>query len=154
MLKKSGSGAVALARAAGLGVVTGLRSQTPMAFLARTAKEPVLSHPVTQWMTYFGAASELVIDKMPFTPSRLNPGSLGGRTVSGALAGGLILRRMDGCAIRGALVGGAGALAGSYAGYHLRKQLGDLTGLPDPLFAVLEDGIAITAAALLVRTGK
>lgn len=96
----------------------------------------------------------MVIDKLPITPSRLNPGSLTGRMVLGAIGGAVISRRWRGSPVGGAVVGGVGAVAGSFAGYHLRKQLGQRTGLPDPLFAVLEDGIALTAASLLVRARK
>lgn len=154
MKRKSIHGQVATATAAALGIVTGLRSQLPMAFLARTAEERLLAHPVARWGSTVGAASELVIDKLPVTPSRLNPGSLTGRTVLGAIGGAVIARRLSGSPAGGAVVGGAGAVAGSFAGYHLRQQIGRRTGLPDPLIALLEDSIALTAATLLVRVRK
>jgi uncharacterized membrane protein len=154
MIWKSKRRGPAIARAAAIGIVAGLRSQLPLAFLARTAKEPVLSHPLVRRAIYLGAGSELVIDKMPFTPSRLNPGSLFGRATMGALAGGLLANRLEGSAALGAVIGSAGAMAGSYAGYYVRKQLGEWTGMPDPVFAVLEDGIALTAGSMLVQTGR
>ena len=43
----------------------------------------------------------------------------------------------------GAVLGGLGALAGSFAFYHLRYFLTHEKGLPDPVVALAEDALAI-----------
>jgi hypothetical protein len=43
----------------------------------------------------------------------------------------------------GALLGIAGALVSSFAGYAIRKGIGRASRLPDALIALVEDGLAI-----------
>ncbi len=95
----------------------------------------------------------MVGDKLPATPSRLQPAPLGGRIVFGTLAGAALGTEGRGKAsvIRCAIVGGVGGAAGTYAGYHARRSAVEATGLPDPAVAVAEDAIAITLATTAVR---
>jgi uncharacterized membrane protein len=139
-------------RAAALGVVAGMRSQLPLALLTLATRQrggdqqsfpEILTSPKVTALLLASAAGELVVDKLPFTPSRLMPGSLVVRAGLGGLAGALLCRKAGLQPIRGAAVGAAGALAGSYAGYNVRAGLVAATGLPDPLFAVLEDVAAV-----------
>lgn len=136
-----------LTRAATLGVVAGLRSQLPLALLSLSARRygtgpAVLRSPAVMTLLVGCAAGEIVVDKLPFTPSRLLPGSLAVRIGVGSLAGAFLCRRSGQATAAGAICGGVSALAGSYAGYHVRRSLVLSTGLPDPLIAVLEDGVA------------
>ena len=78
--------------------------------------------------------------------------ALVGRVVSGALAGAALASATG---VRGRLLvlpilaGGAGAWAGSWAGYLARRAAVERTGLPDPVVAVAEDllagGLALAA---------
>ncbi len=146
-------------RAAALGVVAGMRSQLPLALLSLAARQrggdqqglpEVLTSPRVAALLLASAAGELVVDKLPFTPSRLMPGSLVVRAGLGGLAGALLCRNAGLQPILGAALGVAGALAGSYAGYEVRAGLVAKTGRPDPLFAVLEDGAAVALGSYAV----
>jgi uncharacterized membrane protein len=104
------------ARAAALGFSAGSRSVTPLAVLALRRRD---------WLTAVaaaGAVGELVVDKLPSTPSRLQPSALAGRLVLGAVAGALAARSRNTPVAGPALVGGVAALAGSYAGAAWRAR--------------------------------
>lgn len=143
-----------------LGVVAGIRSQLPLALLSLAARQrdrdqqdlpEVLASPKVSALLLFNAAGEITVDKLPFTPSRLKPGSLVVRAGIGSLAGALLARSAKAESIQGAALGALGALAGSYAGYQVRAGLVATTGLPDPLFAVLEDVAAVAIGSYAVE---
>jgi len=100
------------------------------------------------------AISELIADKLPFTPNRLNAGPLASRIASGAICGAAV------CAVKrplaaGALLGGLGAIAGALAGHHVRKSLS--RDMPDFATGLLEDALAVGGGALvaaLMATAK
>jgi uncharacterized membrane protein len=148
---------VVMIRSALLGAATGLRSTIAPAMLSRAHTVP----PAVRTVLHAAAAGELVADKLPGMPSRLEPGPLVARFVIGALAGGVLAGRdraaavdgavppsavLVGAVLRGAVLGAAGALAGAFAGYHARRALTHGAGLPDLPVAVIEDTIAIAAA--------
>lgn len=97
------------------------------------------------------AAGEVVADKLPVAPGRLEAGPLGGRLFFGALAGSMLSRDRGAPIAGGAALGAVGALAGSYAGYHARRYLGRSTGLPDALWAGVEDVAAVGLGLLATR---
>jgi uncharacterized membrane protein len=146
-------------RSALLGVLSGARSMTPLAALAlyrgRRSLDgawqdwPVLRSRPGQIALILAAAGELVGDKLPATPPRTKPLPLLGRTATGAIAGAALgtLSGPDGWR-RGAVLGAVGGVVGSYAGRYLRAG-GAATGLPDTVFAVIED-VATIACALAV----
>lgn len=149
-------------RAAGLGVVTGMRSMMPFALLALAARRGTFARDAGKPLsllrsraalpiTGFAAAGELLADKLPMTPSRIEPGPLGGRLVLGALAGAAVCREARRSAVAGALLGATGAAGGSFGAYHVRKWLGRATRLPDPVWAVVEDGLAVGLGLLTLR---
>jgi uncharacterized membrane protein len=136
-----------------------MRSQLPLALLSLAAWQQdrdqqnlpeVLMSPKATALLLACAAGELVADKLPFTPSRLMPGSLVVRAGLGGLAGALLCRNAGREPIVGAALGAAGALAGSYAGYTVRAGLVAATGLPDPLFALVEDVTAVALGSVAV----
>ena len=152
-----------LVNAAALGVVAGMRSQLPLALLCLAAHQSDQSHqhlpaylssPKVTALLLANAAGELVVDKLPFTPSRLMPGSLVVRAVIGGFAGTILSRSAGLEPVRGAAIGALGALAGSYAGYYVRSGLVAQTGLPDPLFAVVEDVAAVAIGSRAVGLGS
>src|SRR2546427_2751885 len=86
-----------LSLAIGIGTVAGLRPMTAPAIIAWAAKRKwihlgnspfatIISSKASRTMTEL-AISELVADKLPFTASRLNAGSLASRIASGAICG-------------------------------------------------------------------
>jgi uncharacterized membrane protein len=145
-----------------LGVVAGLRSQLPGAVLAARGLEPthgplkLLGTDVGRRAAYLAAVGELVADKLPATPSRVEGGALVGRVVSGALAGATLASATGargGRLVLPVLAGGAGAWAGSWGGYLARRAAVERTGLPDPVVAIGEDLLAGGLALAAVSRG-
>jgi uncharacterized membrane protein len=89
------------------------------------------------------AAGELAADKLPFLPDRISLLPLLGRAASGAFVGAALSDAAGEPPATGAALGAAAAVASAYAMYHLRRAAGEKLGLPDPLLAVLEDGLAL-----------
>ena len=92
------------------------------------------------------AVSELIADKLPFTPSR-KAGPFATRIVSGAVCGATIYGVVKRPLLEGAVLGGVGAIAGAFAGYHMRKRLS--RDMPDLGVAALEDALAIGGGVLI-----
>jgi uncharacterized membrane protein len=143
--------------AVGIGVAAGLRAFTAPAVLTWAAKRrwirlggspfaTIISAKASKRITHL-AVSELITDKLPFTPSRLKAGPLASRVVSGAVCGATIYGAVEQPLIEGAVLGGVGAIAGAFAGYYGRKRLS--RRVPDLRAAVLEDILAIGGAVLL-----
>lgn len=143
-----------------LGVVTGLRSQLGLAALA--SSEPasgretralrLLRSTPGRGLTSVGAAAELVADKLPSTPSRLDPQNMAFRLLAGAGVGALAANSTDRRTVGVAsAVGLAGAAAGTYAGAYYRKLLPARTRTPDLLWAVGEDAVAAGLAATAIK---
>lgn len=151
-----------VAGALALGVVAGMRSQMPLAVQAWKARRgqfavggglplSVLRSPKALVILSVLAASELVGDKLPFTPSRLEPGGLAARFVIGGLAGGAVALDARRSPAAGVLAGITGAGIGAFSGYHIRRGIVVGTGLPDPVVAVAEDALAIGIAAAAIQ---
>ena len=144
-----------------VGVVAGLRPMTALAAMAwavRRGRIQIGPSPIL-WMLSAGtskriaqlAISELIVDKLPFTPSRLNAAPLSLRIVSGAICGAAIRRSRKRSLTDGAVLGGLGALAGAITGYHVRKRLSH--DMPDLAVALLEDALAVGGSAVVVTLG-
>ena len=143
-----------------LGVVTGLRSQLGLAVLAwsepasgrDTRALRLLRSAPGRGLTGVGAATELVVDKLPSTPSRLQPQGLAFRLLAGAGVGALAANSTDRRTVGVAsALGVAGAAAGTYAGAYYRKLLPARTHTPDLPWAVGEDVVAAGLAATAIK---
>lgn len=113
------SGVGVLTRSALLGIAAGGRSS-----LAIGGPFGVARGGLTGVAAAGLVAAELVIDKMPGVPSRLDPGPLGGRLVGGAVGAGALARLRHAGAVTSVaagVVGAAGAFAGSIAGATWRE---------------------------------
>jgi uncharacterized membrane protein len=133
--------AAGVRRAAVLGTVTGARTFLAPAALAlrgRLGKAARFALPAL-------AAGEMVADKLPMTPPRIEGPGLVGRVVSGAVSG-----RVSGGA-RGTRVGAAFALAATYPSQALRAQVVSRTSVPDIACAIPEDLVAASLAAAASR---
>ncbi|MET4047309.1 hypothetical protein BJD99_08655 [Rhodococcus sp. 1163] len=97
----------------------------------------------------FAIAGEIVMDKLPSTPSRLSPPALGGRIVAGGGAAFAIARRRDEDTIPAAIIGGLSAIAGSYAGHAYRGWAS--TRIPPLAAAVVEDLVALAVGAAVAK---
>jgi len=142
-----------------LGVSAGLRSMTPLAVVAWAARGwpavagsalGFMAAPITGYVFAALAIGELIADKLPFIPSRLQPGPLGGRVISGALTGAVAAIAMQGSPLLAGIAGAIGGLAGSYGGHAVRRDLTVGRKLPAIPIALVEDAVAIGLAVLAV----
>jgi uncharacterized membrane protein len=142
-----------------IGVVAGLRSMTAPAAVSWAARLGCL-HLENTWLAFLGFAAtpyilsalaigELIADKLPKTPSRKTPAPFIWRIVVGALCG-AALGAPGNSLVGGLLAGALGAIAGTLGGYEFRTRLVRAIGGKDLPIALLEDAIAICAAALIV----
>lgn len=142
-----------------IGVVAGSRTFTAPAAVSWAAKlgwlhlsgTPLgfLGASVTPYIFTLLALGELILDKLPNTPSRKAPSGFIGRIVSGALCGAAI--GAAGAAVSGGLIAGAaGAVIGTFGFYEFRSRLVKAIGGRDLPIALLEDACAIVAAVWIV----
>lgn len=97
------------------------------------------------------SVTELVADKLPSTPNRIEPAGVAGRCLSGALAGASIYKAVGGKPLTGALIGGAAAIAATYGSYFLRKNIVKANHIPDPVIGAIEDALVIGAGVGLTK---
>jgi uncharacterized membrane protein len=148
-----------------LGFSSGLRTMTAPAIVAWTVRSgwPGLESsalwwmaaPVTAYILTLFAVGELVADKLPFIPSRLAPGPLIGRIVSGGLCGATLAAAAGGSLAVNVVLGGIAAVVGATAGYRGRRRMS--SRFPDIVVAVVEDLVAIglaVAAVSVLRTSS
>jgi uncharacterized membrane protein len=146
------------ALAAGIGVVAGLRSLTAPAVVSWAAREkmirPLRSLPARMLLAQSSkkiaefAVGELIADKLPGTPNRVSPLPLAFRVISGAVCGAAVCSAADESPKEGAAYGAIGALAGTFAGFYVRKRLS--RSFPALAIAVAEDLLAVSVAAGVV----
>lgn len=97
------------------------------------------------------SVTELIADKLPSTPNRIEPAGVAGRCLSGALAGASIYKAVGGKSLTGALIGGATAIAATYGSYYLRKNVVKANHIADPLIGAAEDALVIGAGFGLTK---
>ncbi|MBW9207276.1 hypothetical protein KV097_15140 [Mumia sp. zg.B17] len=132
----------ALLLASGIaGLASGGRSTLGPAVTRLSSKHSARS----RGLVLAGIASELVVDKLPQTPSRLRLAPLAGRVAAGGLAGFQIARLGKAPVVASTVAGAAAALAGSYAG-NAWRQAWARTGKPDLPAALAEDAASIGLA--------
>jgi uncharacterized membrane protein len=144
-----------------IGVIVGLRSLTPPAVLAWAAHlgwidlhaSPLAFMGSKAAVAIFTvlAIGELIADQLPSTPSRTKPPGLIARIVMGGLSGAVIAAAGSQSIAIGELLGVAGGVAGTFAGYEARTRLVRALKVPDIVIACLEDAVAI-GGALLIAT--
>jgi uncharacterized membrane protein len=140
-----------------IGVVAGLRSMTAPALVSWAAHLgwlplggtwlAFLGYAWTPWLLTLFALGELIIDKLPSTPSRTAPPGFAGRIVTGALSGAAVATA-GGAMVGGIVAGIAGAVIGTLGGHAFRARLAGAFGRDRPA-ALIEDAIAIGGALLI-----
>jgi uncharacterized membrane protein len=140
-----------------IGVVAGMRAMTAPAAIswaARMGRLPLsgtglafLGYAWTPWVFTLAAIAELISDQLPSTPSRTVPVQFGTRIAMGALCGAAVTAA-GGSLIPGAVVGAAGAVAGTLGGRAFRARLAAAFGSDRPA-AFIEDAIAIIGGVLV-----
>jgi len=138
-----------------LGACAGPRTSAPLAIASWAARlgwidvkgSPLafLASPRAVSMTTPMALGELVVDKLPSTPSRTQAVGVAARVASGAVSGAALA---GGRSPRAALAGAAGALVATYVGHSLRTQTAKAFGRDFPVAAV-EDLLAFGGAAMV-----
>jgi uncharacterized membrane protein len=130
-----------------LGAATGLRAQLGVATLVARSDPslpPIFRRPWTRRLLVAAAAGELVVDKLPATPSRLAPAGIAGRLVLGALAAGLFAQTRHAPWLPAAAIGASSAAVAAKLGHDVRAELAKHA--PDPAVAVVEDALALGLA--------
>ena len=89
------------------------------------------------------AFAELVVDKLPSTPSRTSTRGLIGRFIFGGFAGAILATAGGQSLIFGAVLGGIGGIAGAFVGHWVRTRTVKALKCPDFVIAILEDAVAI-----------
>ena len=146
-----------------IGFVAGMRSLSAPAIVSHklsTAQPDPIPTSKLHFFTSLKAANalmvlagaELVGDKVPNVPNRIETQPLTMRIASGAACGAAISEAEGKQARFGAVFGGLGAIAGAYTFFYLRRWLTFEKGLPDPYVAIAEDVLAIGAGLLTVNS--
>jgi uncharacterized membrane protein len=143
-----------------IGVIAGLRSLTAPAVVAWASRlrwlnlhdSPLSFMGSTAAVALFslGAVGELVLDKLPWTPSRTAPMGLVPRGLFGGLAGAAVASSGSQPVALGAVLGAAGGIAGAFGGYEVRTRLVRALKIPDLVVACMEDAVAIGAGLFIV----
>jgi uncharacterized membrane protein len=102
-----------------------------------------LGSPPTLYLLTALAIAELVVDKLPRTPSRKMPGPFLARVVLGAFSGAALCTAAQQSPLGGVVLGAFGGVAGTLGGYEARTRLVRILNVPDLVIALLEDAAAI-----------
>jgi uncharacterized membrane protein len=148
-----------------LGLVTGMRTFTPMAVLCWFAYLGLLPVDGT-WASWTAklvtaivftvlALGELVGDKLPKTPARTAPALLITRLFFGGLIGAIAAAGLDGSGVEGVILSLLGVAVGAFGGFLIRREIVQRLRCKDWPVALLEDVSAILCAvfAMGVITG-
>jgi uncharacterized membrane protein len=141
-----------------IGVVAGLRAFVAPAAVSwaaylgwvRLADTPLafMEYAWTPWILTALVLVEFVTDQLPATPNRTVPVQFGARILTGA-GSGAALGAPFGLLIPGLIAGISGAVIGTLGGRAARAKLADALRNDRPA-AVIEDAVALSAAALIV----
>jgi uncharacterized membrane protein len=143
-----------------IGAFCGSRTMPPAAVLCWFAFTGRL-HTDGTWFAFLGQPlpvaifttamlAELLIDKLPITPSRLKAPLLLARLCAGAFTGAVLASAMLESSHAGMLLGASGALIGALIGYWLRTGIVKKAGWPDYVVALMEDAITIAGSTAVV----
>lgn len=133
-------------RACLLGLAAGSRASLGVGTALRTVP---WGGPVLTTLTVLGTVAEFAGDKVPGVPSRLGWAGLAPRIASAAAGGALLARAAGAPALPAALIAGAVAPAGAWAGVSWREAWGRVG--PDTAGALIEDSAALALSAAAVR---
>ncbi len=149
-------------RALGMGAIAGFRTMASPAALSRAVSDgrieglegtplSVLGSSRASKMLRMFEIGEMLVDKLPITPSRTSLPPLLGRAASGAFVGAALFASENRRPAVGGALGAAAAVVSAYAGERLRLQAAERLAIPDLVVALLEDGVVLLAGARLLR---
>jgi uncharacterized membrane protein len=134
-------------RSTGIGVLAGMRTFAPSAWLVQPKSMRVRN------FFLFAAAFETVFDKLPFVGNRTSPPQLVARVLSGA--GNAIYvnraepRRID--LVRSGVIAALAAAVSTYTFFHLRKSVCKSLRVRDGFVGAAEDATSFALGRLLAR---
>lgn len=135
----------------GVGILSHFLSRKSSPAL-KESKLSFIQSPVTAGVTKLLCAGEVVGDKMPEAADRIGFPQILGRIGAGALCGAIVATEQEDDLTKGLLLGGASALAGSYAFYYLRQYIDKQTDAKDAYIGAVEDVLALaTGIALMLN---
>jgi len=146
----------------GIGTLAGMRTSSAPAITSqilsrhhskRLEKSPLKfmqSKTVADVLTVL-SVTEVIADKLPSAPNRIEPGGIIFRGLSGALAGASIYKASGNNVLAGTLIGAASAVASTYMSFFLRKSIVKNTSIIDPIIGALEDALVIGAGVGLAQ---
>jgi uncharacterized membrane protein len=150
-----------LSQIIGIGVVAGMRTTFAPAVLSHYFnRNPgsvtgsafgFMASPITSIITKLMAIGEITGDKLPSTPDRTGVPQIFGRIASGALAGVVISKANNQDMVKGFLIGGISALAGTFGAFYLRKYIDTIPNVNDVFVGLGEDVVALTTGVLLLN---
>ena len=140
-----------------LGALSGSRSMLTPALVANLrpadvdvfANELGVRPPAVGRAVAALAVGEMLADKHAAMPDRTNALPLLGRIASGAAVGAICANAGD--RARGACLGALGALAATFALYHLRSAATRRWQVPNVSAGVIEDVVAVAAGMAILR---
>lgn len=147
--RRRGTVAGLLLRSAVLGVAAGSRAS--LALAAPTLADPA-SGRVKRLGARLGVVLELTGDKLPSTPSRLDPPGPQSRAVAAALGGVALARQRGRSVVLPAATAALFSAAGTWGGAAWRAWAGQRG--PDYRGAFAEDAVALTLATLASSTRR
>lgn len=144
-----------------IGCIAGLRALTAPAVVCWGAylgwlhfadtRLAFIGHPITLGIFTLLAVLEIVNDKLPMTPARVEPSGLIPRILLGGCCGAaFFVSAGGGGLILGIVAGVVGALVAAFVGYRIRRVLVKSVNLSDLPVALVEDAIAIGGGLLIV----
>ncbi|HVK36956.1 MAG TPA: hypothetical protein VNA88_00365 [Candidatus Kapabacteria bacterium] len=150
-----------LARVATLGAIAGMRSMSAPAFLANHIRREggdtqavsllrLAGTPGVARLVSLAAVGELVFDKLPIVPSRMDLGPFAGRVAVGAVCGALYHRAHDESVTSGAVVGAVAAAVAAFSLWALRRAVVSRGYLPDRVAGAVEDALVIALGRAIV----
>ncbi|ROS76634.1 hypothetical protein [Cellulomonas sp. PhB143] len=141
-----------LLRSGMLGLAAGARASLGLAGPVVSSRGRGRARGAARLAALAGVAGELIGDKQPSTPSRLEaPGPLV-RVVSGALGAAALARRVAARPLVPMVVGGYGASVGTAAGAAWRAHT--VGKVPDLRAALAEDAVALGLTVLACAVGR
>lgn len=144
-----------------LGIVTGLRTFTPLAVLCWFAYAGALELqfgwdlwtaklPVAILFTVL-ALAEYVADKQSWMLDRTVLASVAFKVLLGGFVGAVVADGLNGPTLEGVILGVLGVLVGAYGGHLVRRELVRQLRCKDWHVAVAEDALALLCALFAMR---
>lgn len=143
-----------LAASIALGALSGVRSLTPSAVVARelgSRHHLFRSRRRGSWLRRgleAGALAEMLLDQSPGAPDRTSGAGLAGRVVFGAILGAAVLERAR---LLGVLAGGASAFVATWASFGLRSVASRRGKVLGAIGGVVEDALVVSASRTVAQ---